>query len=64
MSSDPAPPAARDATTQVARRRLWEIGTGDAETVLAEARKALFVMVGVLAVLWILQIVNWATTTT
>jgi membrane associated rhomboid family serine protease len=28
--------------------------------VLAEARKALFVMVGILAVLWIIQIFNWA----
>ncbi len=41
-------------------RRTWDIGTGDAETVLAEARKALFVMVAVLAVIWVLQIVNWA----
>ena len=28
--------------------------------VLAEARKALFVMVGFLAILWIIQIANWA----
>jgi membrane associated rhomboid family serine protease len=38
--------------------RGWTLGTGDAETVLAEARKALFVMVGFLAVLWIVQIAN------
>jgi membrane associated rhomboid family serine protease len=38
----------------------WQLGTGDAETVLAEARKALFVMVGFLAILWIVQIANWA----
>jgi membrane associated rhomboid family serine protease len=38
----------------------WQLGTGDAESVLAEARKALFVMVGFLAILWIVQIVNWA----
>jgi membrane associated rhomboid family serine protease len=38
----------------------WQIGTGDAESVLAEARKALFVMVGFLAILWIVQITNWA----
>ena len=37
----------------------WGLG-GDAESVLTEARKALFVMVGVLAVIWIIQIVNWA----
>jgi membrane associated rhomboid family serine protease len=43
-----------------AGRGLWDLGAGDAETVLAEARKALFVMVGVLAILWIIQIANWA----
>jgi membrane associated rhomboid family serine protease len=32
----------------------------DAERMIAEARKALFVMVGVLAVIWAVQIVNWA----
>ena len=39
---------------------MWDLGAGDAETVLAEARKALFVMVGFLALIWIIQIVNWA----
>jgi membrane associated rhomboid family serine protease len=43
-----------------AGRRMWDLGTGDAETVLAEARKALFVMVGFLALIWIIQIANWA----
>jgi membrane associated rhomboid family serine protease len=38
----------------------WQLGTGDAESVLAEARTALFVMVGFLAILWIVQIANWA----
>jgi membrane associated rhomboid family serine protease len=38
---------------------MWDIGAGDAEIVLAQARKALFVMVGFLAIIWILQIVNW-----
>jgi membrane associated rhomboid family serine protease len=38
----------------------WTTGTGDAESMLAEARKALFVMVGFLALLWIIQIVNVA----
>jgi membrane associated rhomboid family serine protease len=33
---------------------------GDAESVLTEARKALFVMVAVLAVIWVVQVVNWA----
>jgi membrane associated rhomboid family serine protease len=41
-------------------RRRWDFGPGDAETVLAEARKALFVMVGFLALIWIIQIANWA----
>jgi membrane associated rhomboid family serine protease len=41
-------------------RRIWDFGSGDAETVLAEARKALFVMVGFLALIWIIQIANWA----
>lgn len=42
------------------RPSRWQIGTGDAETVLAEARNALFVMVAFIAVLWIVQIANWA----
>jgi membrane associated rhomboid family serine protease len=33
---------------------------GDAEAVLAEALRAFWVMVGVLAVIWVVQIVNWA----
>ncbi len=35
-------------------------GADRAEIVLAEARKALFVMVGFIAVIWALQIANWA----
>jgi membrane associated rhomboid family serine protease len=41
-------------------RGSWQIGTGDAETVLAEARKALFMMVGFIVILWIVQVANWA----
>jgi membrane associated rhomboid family serine protease len=41
-------------------RGRWDLAAGDEESVLAEARKAVFVMAGVLAVLWIIQIVNWA----
>jgi membrane associated rhomboid family serine protease len=41
-------------------RSTWDLGTGDAATVLAEARKALFVMVGFLALIWVIQIANWA----
>jgi membrane associated rhomboid family serine protease len=40
--------------------RMWDLGAGNAETVLAEARKALFVMVGFIALLWLIQIANWA----
>jgi membrane associated rhomboid family serine protease len=36
------------------------VRAGDAESLLAEARKALFVMVGFLAILWIIQLVNAA----
>jgi membrane associated rhomboid family serine protease len=42
------------------KRWRWELGVGDAESVVAEARKALFVMVGFLAIIWIVQIFNWA----
>jgi membrane associated rhomboid family serine protease len=38
----------------------WTLGTGDPATVLAEARKALFIMVGFVAVIWIVQLVNAA----
>jgi membrane associated rhomboid family serine protease len=41
-------------------RTAWNIGAGDPATVLAEARKALFVMVGFIAIIWIVQIANWA----
>ena len=41
-------------------RGSWSTGTGDAESMLAEARKALFVMVAFLAFLWIIQLVNVA----
>jgi membrane associated rhomboid family serine protease len=59
--SSPAGKAA--GASQAARkvpRKAWNTSAGDPETVLAEARKALFVMVGFLAVLWIIQIANWA----
>jgi membrane associated rhomboid family serine protease len=40
------------------RHRPWALGTSDAESVLAEARKALFVMVAFLAIIWIAQLAN------
>src|ERR1700722_5503088 len=39
--------------------RSWDLGDDPAQ-VLAGARRALFIMVGVLAVLWLIQIANWA----
>jgi membrane associated rhomboid family serine protease len=42
------------------KHRAWTLGTGNAESVLAEARRALFVMVGFLAILWIIQLINVA----
>ena len=41
-------------------RSTWTMGTANPATVLAEARKALFIMAGFIAVIWIVQIVNWA----
>jgi membrane associated rhomboid family serine protease len=38
----------------------WNLGAGDPAAVIAEARKALFVMVGFLAILWVVQIANVA----
>jgi len=38
----------------------WSISETDAQAMVAEARKAFFVMAGVLAVLWIIQVANWA----
>ncbi len=43
-----------------ARRGTWALGEDEAGALLTNARRAFFVMVGVLAVLWILQIVNFA----
>jgi membrane associated rhomboid family serine protease len=42
------------------RHAGWNLDAGDPATVIAEARKALFVMVGFLAILWIVQIINAA----
>jgi membrane associated rhomboid family serine protease len=67
MSKEPAKPggtaADRVATGKTGTgraRRSWSAEIGDPQAVLANARKALFVMVGVLALLWALQIANFA----
>ena len=44
---------------RTAAHRSWDLG-GDPAQILAGARRALFVMVGVLALLWVIQIANWA----
>ena len=54
------PPGRTTGGQHIAARGRWDLGAGDAEAVLAEARKAFFVMAGVLVVLWLIQIVNWA----
>jgi membrane associated rhomboid family serine protease len=41
-------------------RRGWTLSDEEAQTLLANARRAFFVMVGVLAVLWIIQVINAA----
>ncbi|HVB41485.1 MAG TPA: rhomboid family intramembrane serine protease [Streptosporangiaceae bacterium] len=41
--------------------RGWTLESGDPAALLAKARSALFVMVVVLAAIWIIQIANWAT---
>jgi len=53
-------PATQGAARPARARGGWTLGIGDAEIVLAGARRALFVMTGVLAVIWALQIANWA----
>jgi len=42
------------------KNRVWTLGTDGAESLVAEARKALFVMVGILAILWLVQLANVA----
>jgi membrane associated rhomboid family serine protease len=58
MSNDPATPG-RGTKTRLARLG-WAVDVGDPGTVLAGARRAFFVMTGVLVVLWAIQIANVA----
>ncbi len=55
-ASGRVPPAGRHSGS----RGRWDLAGGDAESVLAEARRAFFVMAAFLAVIWVLQIANWA----
>jgi len=47
-------------SSRLARRGSWMLGEDEAQTLLVNARRAFFVMVGVLAVLWIIQVANVA----
>jgi membrane associated rhomboid family serine protease len=58
MSSQPR--STGPASRRSPARRAWELGADDPAAVLAGARRALFVMVGVLVLLWIIQVANWA----
>jgi membrane associated rhomboid family serine protease len=49
-----------DVSVDTQQRKSWTLGAGQAESALAEARRALFVMVGFLAILWIVQLFNFA----
>ena len=59
MTNEPAA-TGRGAKLIRTPRRAWVLDAGQAETVLAGARRALFVMVGVLALIWALQVANVA----
>jgi len=59
MTNEPAA-TGRGAKPARTPRRAWVLDVGQAETVLAGARRALFVMVGVLALIWALQVANVA----
>jgi membrane associated rhomboid family serine protease len=58
-SQPPARTSPARMSRQTGAHRSWDVGADDPAAVLAGARRALFVMVGVLAVLWLVQIVNW-----
>jgi len=60
LGADSTRESTKAAPVKTRPRDPWQLGSGDAETVLAEARRALFVMVGFLAILWVIQIANWA----
>jgi membrane associated rhomboid family serine protease len=51
---------APDGTARRPLRRTWSASVTDPAAAIAEARKALYVMAGIIALLWIIQIINWA----
>jgi membrane associated rhomboid family serine protease len=58
MSNDPSETGR--STQSGLSRRGWALDIGNADTVLAGARRALFVMTGVLVVIWAVQLANFA----
>jgi membrane associated rhomboid family serine protease len=58
MSGRTGPAAGRAVTEPAAGR--WALGPDDPHALVTRARTALFVMAGVIAVLWAVQIANWA----
>jgi len=59
MSKAPAERAGRGGPART-QRHAWTLGVGQAESVLAGARNALFVMTGILVVIWAIQLANVA----
>ena len=49
-----------DRAPRRAARGGWQLSDDEAQALLANARRAFFVMVGVLAVIWVIQIINAA----
>jgi membrane associated rhomboid family serine protease len=58
MSNDPS--EERSGVRSRPSRQGWSLDIGNADAVLAGARRALFVMVGVLVMIWALQLANFA----
>jgi membrane associated rhomboid family serine protease len=50
----------RAGAARPARRGTWTLGEDEARTLITNARRAFFVMAGVLVVLWVIQIANAA----
>jgi membrane associated rhomboid family serine protease len=59
MTNEPAS-TGRASQSATPARQGWVLDVGQAEAVVAGARRALFVMVGVLALIWALQVANYA----
>jgi membrane associated rhomboid family serine protease len=63
MSNDPGARKSRAPKAQKAAKGsgwVWTLDSGSPDQVIARARTAFLVMVGILALLWAIQIANWA----